>query len=212
MNSQFLYLLAVIMGAILVYLFINIIRTKEKDISTNEAFVEIFDIEHSDEGAWGIAEKIEWGEDRVKVIFSSRDRNMLKDLKDTNNIKKLIGNNNFQVEIKSKTLFFDRKLFIEKGNSNNKKSYWAFPQKINRLPESMRNNKQIGKMMSEIINNANIERDTEDLNKTRLESMEKIASQTYGGKVFTGLLAEYNGILKTALENVKSSVEKKEEK
>jgi hypothetical protein len=185
------------LATITIYLFYFLIKDKDKnrDISVNEDFIIIFDSNLSDEGCFGLIEDIEYSDNRVKVVFSSRDKNILKEAQGIGQLNTFLSRKNLDVPIKSKVLFFDKNLLVESGLSTNKRVYFAFPQKYDRIPENTKNT-VIGNMASELINNKKISMDEKELYKKRLKSIKEIAMKQYGEELSLSLIENANRLLK----------------
>jgi len=199
MNLLFLYIIAGVMGLIcLVALsFFIVMRFREREEPENQQIFENYMPQYSEGHTDGIIESIEFGEERIKIIFYPRDINYIKEL-----------NKDKSFKIKSYTIFYDKKQVIPLPIfSGHRAKIKAFPHRIDLLPEGLIETKY-GKKIIEMINDNNELKDESSLLQMRLDNLQKIAKQTFGGEIYSNYVEKTKEQMKDLSENIKKDEKK----
>ena len=203
-SLDFLYIVAGMMVAFLIagmiYILVN--RVRKADEPENEPIIHNFLLTHCPFRE-GNVKGIDIGEERIRIKFFPRDINYIK----ANNDEE------YKNSLKEYTLYYDkRQIETESGDASpNRSIIKAYPNSPDLLPEGLKNTTEGKAIMDKIAENNKLS-DESKLMKERMSNLNKIASQTFGGEIFTKFAEISQEILKDKSELIKREEKKFEEK
>jgi len=198
------YTLVVIMGLMVLGLFIYWIinLVKEKGEPANEAWILTYGSQYSHGHALGRISNIEIGETKTKISFYGRDINYIKE-----------ANKDKKFKVSEETVFFDNKQIepIAEGSlSMHSNMIFAYPNRIEDLPLSFRKTRH-GQAIANIITENNKLTDNSELYQARIENLNKIALQTFGGGMMINYVEKQKELMKDSeiIKEIQVAPEKK---
>ena len=201
-SLNFLYIIAGIMCAFLiagiVYILIN--RVRNEDEPENETMIENYMPQYSNGYSEGIVKEMEFGEERVKIVFNPRDINYIRELRDNKN-----------VNVEPITLYFNKRQIIPINISSHRNKIKCFPDDIDLLPEQLKETR-FGKKIMEIITENNKLNDESELYNARIKHVQKMGLELASGKLAEKYVEISQEILKDKSELIKKEDKKFETK
>ena len=199
-SLNFLYIIAGIMCAFLiagiVYILVN--RVRNADEPENETIIENYMPQYSNGYSEGIVKEMEFGEERVKIIFHPRDINYIRELKENNILEPI-------------TLYFNKRQIIPINISSHRNKIKCFPDDIDLLPEQLKETR-FGKKIMEIITENNKLNDESELYNARIKHVQKMGLELASGKLAEKYVEISQEILKDKSELIKKEDKKFETK
>jgi len=199
-SLSFLYIIAGIMCAFLiagiVYILVN--RVRNADEPENETIIENYMPQYANGYSEGIVKEMEFGEERVKIVFNPRDINYIRELKENNILEPI-------------TLYFNKRQIIPINISSHRNKIKCFPDDIDLLPEQLKETR-FGKKIMEIITENNKLNDESELYNARIKHVQKMGLELASGKLAEKYVEISQEILKDKSELIKKEDKKFETK
>lgn len=201
-SPAFFYVMGGALILIVIGLAVYLIRlyTKEQDEPENEIILINLMFQYTKEHALGVINSIEFGTNMAKVMFFPRDINYIK-------LKKQENKN---VSFKEIPLFIPTNA-IYNFSSGHRHFLFAFPPKVNLIPDQLRNS-PLGKLLISVAYNSEKELEKEEILQNRIKNQAEMLNKTVGYDILEDFIETTGKIKDYAVNPISRETNDKEKK